>query len=430
MMDKRVLMIAYHYPPCSGSSGLQRTLSFARHLDRHGWSPVVLTAAPRAYRQIGTDQLADSPASVPVTRAFALDAARHLAIGGRHFGWLAVPDAWVSWVLGAVPAGLRMIRAHRPHVLWSTYPLATAHVIGAVLHRLTGIPWVTDFRDPMTEVDPVTGQRWPAEPRIWRARCVIERLAVRHSSRAVFVAPQAHQIYAERYPDVPRRRWAVIPNGYDEEIFAEVERTTAIGPRDASLTLLHSGTLYPSPDRDPSALFAALKRLGAEHKLPPRLRVVFRASGYDEHYRRLITAFGLDDLVVLRPPVGYRQALLEMLQADGLLLIQGHDSNPAIPAKLYEYLRARRPILALVAPDGDTAATLRDSRVGTIAPPDSAERIALALPEFFDALRAGTAAVAPRGQVERHSRESRTRELAELLDEVHDDARVVRGAHA
>jgi glycosyltransferase involved in cell wall biosynthesis len=424
-MEKRVLMVAYHYPPCTGSSGLQRTLSFARHLERYGWSPLVLTAAPRAYRQTGFDQLADSPASVAVTRAFALDTARSLSIWGWHPGWLAVPDAWISWFLGAVPAGLRVIRRHRPSVLWSTYPIATAHLIGAALQRLTGLPWVADFRDPMTEVDPVSGQRWPEDPLIWRARCWIERLTIRGCARAVFVAPQARQIYAERYAEVPERRWIIIPNGYDEEIFNEVERA-GVGERDADrgFTLLHSGTLYPSPDRDPSAFFAALTRLRGEGTLPRDFRVVFRASGYEEHYRQLIRSFALEDVVLLKPAVPYREALAEMLCADGLLLIQGHDSNPAIPAKLYEYVRARRPVLALVDRAGDTARMLASSRIGTIAPPDSAELIAHGVLEFLQQIRAGVAAVAGRAEAERHSREARTAELARLLDEVEDEAQI------
>ena len=73
MVNKRVLMIAYHYPPMRGSSGIQRTLKFSQYLPLSGWGPVMLSAHPRAYANPGDDQMGDIPASVPVTRAFALD---------------------------------------------------------------------------------------------------------------------------------------------------------------------------------------------------------------------------------------------------------------------------------------------------------------------------------------------------------------------
>ena len=150
---KRVLMLAFHYPPLQGSSGLQRTLAFSRHLPASGWEPLLLTAHPRAYPQRGDDQMRHIPAALSVTRAFALDSARHLALGGSYFNFTALPDRWVSWWIGAVWEGLRLIRRHRPALLWSTYPIATAHLAALTLQRLSGLPWVADFRDLMSADD-------------------------------------------------------------------------------------------------------------------------------------------------------------------------------------------------------------------------------------------------------------------------------------
>jgi len=94
---KRVLMIAYHYPPLRGSSGIQRTLAFSRYLREYGWQAIVLTAHPRAYPETGEDQLGDVPVDVPVYRAFALDASRHLSVRGAYPKLIALPDRWSSW---------------------------------------------------------------------------------------------------------------------------------------------------------------------------------------------------------------------------------------------------------------------------------------------------------------------------------------------
>jgi glycosyltransferase involved in cell wall biosynthesis len=367
---------------------------------------------------VGYDQLSDIPGVVPVTRAFALDTARHLGIKGRYLDWMAVPDRWISWFLGAVPTGMALIHKYKPKVLWSTYPIATAHLIGLTLHRLTGILWIADFRDPMTEEDPITHQKYPTDPRIRRSRQWIERLAVEHSSRSVFVTPGALRIYADRYPQMPASHWELIANGYDEESFLVAEQIAREKPyRQDRIILLHSGVLYPTPDRDPSAFFSALANLQSSGLISPsNLHIVLRASGYESHYQGLIRSYGLEDIVSLEPSLPYRHALAEMLNADGLLIFQGYTSNPAIPAKLYEYLRARRPVFAMVDPAGDTARELRQAGVGKIVSLDSQNEIADGLLEFLRQIREGNAPIANTSVIQGYARESCARKLAALLD--------------
>lgn len=415
MVNKRVLMIAYHYPPMRGSSGIQRTLKFSQYLPQSGWGPVMLSAHPRAYANPGDDQMGDIPATVPVTRAFALDTARHLAIGGRYAGFMALPDRWASWCLGAIPAGWRLIRRHRPAVIWSTYPIASAHLIGLVLRRLTGLPWVADLRDPMTDVS------YPSDPRTRRVFQWIERKTIEHCTVAVCTTPGAIKTYETRFPSIPRERFRLIENAYDEENFADAERggaAAAPGAHGGPLTLVHSGIIYPS-ERDPVPLFqalAALKRQGAISAAG--LRVVLRATAHDDYLAGLIAEHGIADIVQLAPHVPYRTALAEMLSADGLLILQATNCNHQVPAKLYEYLRARRPILALTDSEGDTAATLRQAGIDSIAPLDQKDAIIEALPRFLEQIRNGTAPLASAAVIAAHSRRARTEQLARLLDQV------------
>ena len=412
-MVKRVLMVAFHFPPMNVSSGIQRTLRFAQYLPEFNWEPVVLTAHPRVYPGVSPASLAEVPRQLPVRRAFALDTTRHLSLRGAYPRWLALPDRWWTWWLGAVPAGLSLIRKLKPDVLWSTYPIATAHLIGYTLHRLTGIRWVADFRDPMVEPD------FPSNALERRAFEWIEYRTLKHCERAVFTAPGALRVYAERYPEISGSRLTVIENGYDESSFVGAEQSADPGRSDRGpLVLLHSGLVYPA-ERDPRPFFAALSELRGNGSIKHgELKVVLRATGSDDYLRSLIARYGIGDIVTLEPALPYRAALAEMLSADGLVLLQAAICNNQVPAKLYEYLRAGRPILALTDPAGDTAAVLRNAGIDTIARLDSQEDISRLLARFLALLRQQSAPVAGEATVAAASRRARTIELARVLDAV------------
>lgn len=408
---KRVLMIAYHYPPVRGSSGLQRTLKFTRYLADHGWEPVVLTVHPRAYPDTGDDQMREIPQGITVKRAFAVDAARHLSFRNAYPDVLAWPDRWVSWWLCGVPVGLNLIRQFKPDAIWSTYPIATAHLIGLTLARLSKLPWVADFRDSMTE------DGHPLDPKIRRIYRWIEARTVARAQHAVFTTPSTTRMYAERYPRLPASRWQTIANGYDEENFSAAQ--VVVRARSAAtkrITLLHSGLIYPS-ERDPTAFFDALATMKDTGEISTdQLRIILRATGHDQQYQRMIEDRGIHEIVCLEPAIDYGQALAEMLAADGLLVFQAANCNHQIPAKVYEYLRTRRPILALTDPCGDTAGVLKDCGIDTQTSLIDADEIREALARFLDLVRAGRAPIASEAAVARYSRRSQAAELAQLLE--------------
>jgi glycosyltransferase involved in cell wall biosynthesis len=412
---KKVLMVVFHYPPWSGGSGVHRTLKFTKYLPEYGWRPIVLTANTRAYPQTGNSASA-VPDGIEVARALALDTARHLSFRGSYFRWMSLPDRWISWWIGGVAAGLRLVRAHRPDVIWSTFPIATAHLIALTLSRLTGIPWVADFRDPMKEVDPQTGEEFPEDPSVRRVNGWIESPTLRYCARAVFTTPGTLEMYATRFPNVPHSRWAVIPNGFDEEDFAGAERN--ISSRldcDRPTILLHSGVLYPLV-RDPTCFFAALADLRRAGRIAPsKLQIILRASEFDDLYRPQLRDLGIDDIVLLKPPVSHHESLVEMLNADGLLVFQAANCNWQIPAKLYECLRANRPIFAMTDTAGDTARVLRSEGIESIASLNSKSEITEGLLKFLSVARNGCNHAR---SMDRYSRKARTQELARLMDSV------------
>jgi len=406
---KRLLVVAYHFPPLAGSSGVQRTLRFVQHLPRHGWEAVVLTCSTRAYEDVKPDLARDIPQGTVVERAFALDAARQLSVGGRYPGWLARPDRWVSWWPGAVLAGRRLIREHRPSAVFSTYPIATAHLIGDSLARASRLPWVADFRDPMAQ------EGYPADARTWASFSRVEQRVFARAAACTFTAPAAARMYRERYPDSPARI-ELIENGYDEEMFARVTdvATTCEPLNPGALTLLHSGIVYPD-ERDPRQFFAALALVKASGA-GARVRVRFRAPVHEALLADLARAHGVADMIEVVPHVAYGDALREMLRADALIVLQAANCNEQIPAKLYEYLRARRPLLAFTDSRGDTAATMRASGVTAIASLDSADEIAGLITRFAAGDRAGT--IATDEAIACGSRQARAEHLARLLDDI------------
>ena len=366
---------------------------------------------PRAYERLDERQLGEVLPEVRVIRAFALDTQRHLAWRGRYLRCLTLPDRWASWCLGAIPVALREIRRHRISVIFTTFPIATAVLIGWVLHRLTGKPWVVDFRDSMTE------EGYPRDRLTWRVWRWIERQAIEHASLFIFTAPAARQMYLNRYPRLEPQRCLVIPNGYDEPDFQHLMRSqpTAV-PESRPLRLVHSGLVYPE-ERDPRAFFSALSQLKSAGSISAAtLQIDLRAPGSESYHSQLLKDFDIEDLVRLLPPLPYSQSLQDDAAADGLLLLQAAWCNHQIPAKAYEYLRVGRPILALTPQEGDTAGLLQEVGGGTIIDLSNVEAIVQRLPGSLECVRQGQHPLPDPEKVQRYDRRKQAQQLAASLE--------------
>ncbi|MEO5367946.1 MAG: glycosyltransferase, partial [Magnetococcus sp. WYHC-3] len=242
-----VLLVAFHFPPASGASGVRRVLSLVRHLPDFGYAPVVLTAHPRAHERQSHEHLHDLPGCVPVCRAFALDSARHLSLAGKYPRILALPDRWMVWRWAALPAGLSLIRRHRPALIWSTCPIASTVALAADLQRRSGLPWVAEFRDPLVS------DSYPEDPRVRRAYLALETRVARQARCVVGVTETMGTLWRQRQPGYPAAQWITLPNGYDEADFTLFQAGPPLPAPDQPLVLLHSGHLYPrSEHRNPA----------------------------------------------------------------------------------------------------------------------------------------------------------------------------------
>jgi glycosyltransferase involved in cell wall biosynthesis len=225
-------------------------------------------------------------------------------------------------------------------------------------------------------------------------------------------------MYRERYPEIPVERSVLISNGYDEEDFGHLHAPAPGAAPSAALRLVHSGLVYPD-ERDPRSFFHALARLLKDGQVrPDTLRVELRGCGAEEYFAGILQQFRLEEIVHVLPSLPHREALRDCADASALLILQAASCNRQIPAKTYEYLRLRKPILALTAYDGDTAGLLRATGGATIVDLQDERTIYATLPAFLEEVRSGKHALPEPTITRRYERHNQTRELVACLSSI------------
>jgi glycosyltransferase involved in cell wall biosynthesis len=393
MYLKKVLLITYHFPP-SAASGSFRLLGFARHLPASGWQPLVVAPPCLPWEPIDTQLLDSVPADAMVTPvAYPTNAPKLLRAFAQNAIWL--PRAW--------SACKRVVGEHRPDVILTSGPPHCVHVLGHYLKRRTGLPWVADFRDPWISdgTDKRLGwmQRWALR---W------ERTVFQNADLILANAPNARRMFQGTYP-AAADKVVTLTNGFDP-CGAQGRIADPSCEASQSTRLLHAGEIYAG--RDPLPLFETLAELNAQPD-----SFVLKVLGRNEiDLDKLLRERGWSDFVYVEGQRSYQDSLEEMRQADILVLFDSPGRKIGVPAKLYEYLGAGRPILALAEPDGDTGAVLRQSGVlHRIASPGDRAQIRQALVQLTEALGT-TQTVADPALLANFTRANLTRMLACRLD--------------
>ena len=284
---------------------------------------------------------------------------------------LAIPDHESGWLIPAVAQGWAAMRSSPPDVLYSSAPPWTGQLVARTLASLLGCPWVADFRDPWARA-PWRGDRFRFA---MRAAGVLERAVVARADQIVFVAGGNLDDFANHYGAAVASRFRLVSNGCDPEEFDRLERPP-VDP-DSPFVLLHAGSLYAG--RTPMPLLNALAAAVREGIIDPRrfrlrfLGTTALKSDLSEASRDL----GLEGMVEFVPRVRRGDSLRAMMSASALLLLQpGH--TVSVPGKVYEYLAAGRPILA-IAEKGEIADLMRDSGIGVLVTPSDERAIVMAL---------------------------------------------------
>ncbi|MEO6066316.1 MAG: glycosyltransferase [Lysobacterales bacterium] len=414
---RHALFIAFHYPPEASSSGVLRTLKYSRYLHDFGWRVSVI--APRVDAYAVTDERLTEQIrpDTRVVRTRWINSKRHLSLRGIYPALFAVPDTWIGWMPWAVAAGRDVLRDDPPHLIYSTSPHATAHVIAWRLARRSRLPWVADFRDPWVEDPPEPGA--PSGPLYTGLNRWLERQVVENGSHIVTSTTHLRDLLRSRYPRLAPTRITPILNGYDEADFANFPPAAAA--TSDRLVIVHAGNINPE-FRDPRPLLRALRRLVDRGVLvPERICLRFIGGGEFGESSEMRAALQETNLALQVEFVGrlaYDAALRELARADVLLLLQASsDTVSLVPAKLYEYLRAQKPVLALVHP-GATSEVLNATGGGWSVDPRDDRELGEALTTLIRLREAGTlaAAHADLARLRRFDRKALAGELAAIFD--------------
>ena len=392
----KLLAISFAYPPLA----YPRSIQVARLVKYLRLSTVLVCADERAARRDATlepdaesrlEAILRVPFAVSRARAYANAAAHRLspALWNR---WNRRPDQYTAWKAQALRAveEFSLARAYAPDAVVTFSQPTTDHLVGLEQKKRFRAPWLAHFSDPW-----VDNPFYATDDATRSFNLAAEREVAAAADRLVFTSEETVALVMSKYPEAWRAKARVLPQCYDPQLYparetAERERGEGGGAKHggggAQLVVRHVGNFYGA--RTPAPLVNALAALLESDEAALR-GVVFEMIGVADE--ALVAKAGGADLppglVASRPPVGYRESLRLMAEADGLLIIDAPaDVSVFLPSKLIDYVGAARPVMGFT-PRGAAAGLIARLGGWTVDPAD-ARAGANALKTFLDYLRA------------------------------------------
>jgi glycosyltransferase involved in cell wall biosynthesis len=390
---KRLLMLSYPFPP-NASAGAVRSERFARYLPQHGWDVEVVTIQARRDMFADTARLNALGGRVKVHFTKVVDPWLWLrdirpvniilrALRSALMKVLSFPDHMLFWVPFAVAKGFDICSQKPVTAIYTTSPPHSAHLAGLLLSRLTGKPWVADFRDPWTL------NAYHDKGALGRFLLKIERYlekGVLKSAALILANTKANRTKLIRaFSFLSQEQVVYLPNGWEEFPRTWLPNKKTNFP----LTIVHAGTFYPR--FKPYGLLYALAHWRdkvPDGEMPKWLDNSIRVlllGARDEETRNVVQRLGIQDLVEFRPWVALEEARKIMVQADLLWASLGthKESSTYVPSKLFEYIAARRPIIGFF-PEGEAASLIIETRAGKVFTSDAPVPIIRFLAQCID----------------------------------------------
>jgi len=459
-MKQHVLMIAYFFPP-EGSAGTYRSLRFARQLVKRSWSPVVISAEPYSYERYDPELLALVPSDVEVVRVRARDPWQALqSWRGKRFQeslartsvevaqqmqaaqynplrslirrairftelFYYQPDLAKGWIRPAVATAVKLCERKRLDVIWASAGPVSAWLVARKISRATGIPYVLDLRDPhgLSYYDPEV----PRPDSVMRRMRRIMQRVLKDAQAVVFLFDSVAECYSRAFPDaLDPAKIHIIPNGYEGCI------DNSVPSRGDRLNVLYTGTVV-SYRYD--TLLHALAELNSKAPVTAqKLLLRFIGEGMED-VAKLAARLGLSNIVETAGPTSHAEITRLEREAHALLVlgrlstITGHELFAG--AKVFNYLKTNRPVLAVV-PRDETRKVLERVGVSTIADADSPAEIANQLERLIKVWSSGIlpSLLPHRDQCEWYSAERQTEALERALTGAPASPPFVRGSVA
>lgn len=431
---KKVLIITYYWPP-SGGSGVQRWLKMSKYLPKFGWQPVIYTAKDAEYpvEDLSLEKDICQEAIVlrqPIVEPYNIYK-RFLGIKKENkikAGFLSederpsvkenisrwirgnffIPDARCWWIKPSAKFLLRYLKEHPVDAIISTGPPHSMHLIAMKLHKKTNIPWIADFRDPWTGVDFYDDLK---------LTCIADR---KHHRLENMVLTQSNQVVsvgwnlAQNLEKLGANEVKVITNGYDiENIHKDLNL-----PEKFSIS--HIGIL--SSSRNAKVLWEALGELIYENQEFAQDFQLKLIGSVDASVKKSLVENNLLNHTIHIANMPHDKVLTEQMKSHVLLLIINDTPNAKgiLTGKIFEYLYAHRPILAVGPKDGDTAKILKETEAGEIIDFNDKIKMKDVLIQMYEKYKKGFLRCNNNKSIEQYSRKSLAKEYAKLLDMLHD----------
>lgn len=423
---KRVLIITYYWPP-AGGPGVQRWLKFVKYLRDFQIEPVVYVPGNPHYPMIdqGLETEVDEGITIlktdirePYRFAKLLSRKKTKAlssglISSKKPGWkeklmlyvrgnFFIPDARVGWVKPSVKFLRNYLSEHEISTIVTSGPPHSLHLIGLKLKRQLNLPWMADFRDPWTSIHYHQSLRLTKSAQ--KKHKNLEREVLTNADHILVTSPSTKQ----EFEGITDRPISVITNGYD--LTDEEQRLE----RDKKFSLAHIGSMLG--ERNPEVLWKVLSELCAsnpEFKTSFELKLVGVVS---QQVMNSLTKYGLKDHCEKLGYVEHQEAIKLQKESQLLLLVEidRKETRAIIPGKVFEYLLAARPILALGPQGSDIKKIINDSGAGVYFNYSDAEAMKAQLLEWFELYREGKLEL-DSANIDRYNRRELTRELAAIL---------------
>jgi len=425
---KKILIITYYWPP-SGGAGVQRWLKFSKYLPEFGYTPIILTVDEKeaSYAQLDYSLLQEVDPTLQVykTKTFEpynlyrkLSKKKEIPYGGfsnqkkitlfERFsrlirGNLFVPDPRKGWNRYALKKALDLISSEQIDVVVTSGPPHSTHLIGNRMKERTGIRWIADFRDPWTDIY-YYKELYHAGLATWFDK-QLEKKVLSHADKIITVSEEVGKLLLKKIPGTAEKM-VVIPNGFDE---ADFENVTIV-PNEF-FTITYTGTI--------STGYRIDQFIEAISQLPDRVKNQMKIRFVGNVPDEILNLFDLKNLGAMVEVLGYiphEEAVKQMVNASLLLMAipDSPDNKGIVTGKFFEYLAAKRPILAIGPLGGDVDILIRKCRAGKLFSYEEKEKMGQFILEIFEKVQNGSFRSETTG-AEKYTRRNLTQDLSKNL---------------